>query len=78
MAFGEPINLHLFRDIAATTIATRDPAHVGIARDLLAHGDLRSLERHYIQADQTTAARTYQTAIKAERALISERRQRPT
>lgn len=77
-AFGEPINLHLFRDIAATTIATRDPAHVGIARDLLAHGDLRSLERHYIQADQTIAVRAYQAALKIERTQFTKWRRRPT
>lgn len=66
-AFGEPINLHLFRDIAATTIATRDPTRVGIARDLLGHSDLRSIDKHYNQACQIQAGRAYHQALLAER-----------
>jgi hypothetical protein len=45
-AFGKAINLHLFRYIAATEIAYAAPASIGIARDLLGHGDLRSIDRH--------------------------------
>jgi hypothetical protein len=32
---GQPINPHLFRDCAATSVAIDDPAHIGIASRLL-------------------------------------------
>lgn len=67
VAFGKPINLHLFRDIAATEIAYRDPANIGIARDLLSHVDLRPVDKHYIQESQVRAGRAYNTAVLAER-----------
>jgi len=67
IAFGKPINLHLFRDIAATEIAYRDPARIGIARDLLGHSDLRAVDRHYNQASQVQAGRAYHQALLAER-----------
>ncbi len=66
-AFGRPINLHLFRDIAATEIAYRDPARIGIARDLLGHSDLRAVDRHYNQASQVQAGRAYHQALLEER-----------
>jgi hypothetical protein len=34
---GVPINPHLFRDCAATTLAIEDPAHVGAAATILGH-----------------------------------------
>ena len=34
---GQAVNSHLFRDCAATSIAIEDPAHVGIASQLLGH-----------------------------------------
>ncbi len=67
VAFGKPINLHLFRDIAATEIAYRDPARIGIARDLLGHSDLRAVDRHYIQASQVQAGHAYHQALLVER-----------
>ena len=67
VAFGKPINLHLFRDIAATEIAYKDPAKIGIARDLLGHSDLRAVDRHYNQASQIQAGRAYHQALLAER-----------
>jgi integrase len=74
-AFGKAINLHLFRDIAATQIAYSAPASIGIARDLLGHGDLRSIDRHYNQASQIEAGRAYQGALLADRSeLIRGRR----
>ena len=58
-AFGRPINLHLFRDIAATQIAHNAPAQVRASRDLLGHTDLRTTERHYNQANSLAASRRY-------------------
>lgn len=62
-AFGLPINLHLFRDIAATLIAVEAPALVRASRDLLGHSDLRTTERHYLQANSLAAARRYGAII---------------
>lgn len=64
-AFGRPINLHLFRDCAATTIATRDPANVRIAGPLLTHSDLRTTHKYYIQAGQLQAVRELHAALAA-------------
>jgi integrase/recombinase XerD len=49
-AFGKPINPHLFRDCAATTLAHADPAHVRVAAPLLGHRSFATTERHYLQA----------------------------
>ena len=40
--FGEPMNLHLFRDAAATFWAEDDPAQVHLVRDLLGHANLKT------------------------------------
>lgn len=56
-AFGRPINPHLFRDCAATFVALEDPEHIGIAGPLLGHVDLRTTQKHYIQANQMIAGR---------------------
>lgn len=45
-AFGKPINPHLFRDCAVTTIALEDPKHIGIAPPILAHTDPRTTHTH--------------------------------
>ena len=66
-AFGQAINLHLFRDCLATTIANRDPVHVMAARDLLGHSTLAMTERHYNQAQTLDAARRYQATLMAAR-----------
>jgi integrase len=59
-AFGKPINPHLFRDCAATSIAIEDPAHVRIASQILGHRSPVSTERYYNQAQTIDAARLYQ------------------
>ena len=59
-AFGTPIPPHLFRDCAASSLARRDPAHVGAAAQLLGHADHRTTEKFYIQADQQQAASRHQ------------------
>ncbi len=59
-AFGRPINPHLFRDCAATTIAIEDPKHVRVAARVLGHRSLATTERHYNQAQAIEAARHYQ------------------
>jgi integrase len=59
-AFGKPINPHLFRDCAATSIALEDPVHVRIASQILGHRSVASTERYYNQAQTIDAARHYQ------------------
>lgn len=71
-AFGHPINPHLFRDIAATMLAVEDPAHVGVAKDLLGHTRLDMTERYYNQADALEASRTHQQCILALRRKLAQ------
>jgi len=66
-AFGHSINPHLFRDIAATTIAIEDPRNVRIASDLLGHSDPSMTERFYIQAETVEASKRHQDVILALR-----------
>lgn len=61
--FGHPINPHLFRDAAATSIAIEDPAHVGIILAILGHSSIRTSETYYNQATGIEAARRYQSVI---------------
>jgi integrase/recombinase XerD len=57
---GQPINPHLFRDCAATSIAIEDPVHVGIASRLLGHRTGSTTERYYNQARSVEASRLMQ------------------
>lgn len=65
--FGHPINPHLFRDVAATSIAIEDPEHVGIVLTILGHSTLRTSESYYNQANGIEAARRYQSVVAAYR-----------
>ena len=62
-AFGKPINPHLFRDCAATTLAIVDPKHVRLAAPLLGHRTFATTERYYLQAGMIEAGRQYQQEI---------------
>ena len=57
---GQPINPHLFRDCAATSIAIEDPVHVGIASRLLGHRTGSTSERYYNQERSVEASRLMQ------------------
>ena len=61
--FGLSVNPHLFRDCAATSIATEDPAHVGIIMPILGHARADTGQQYYNQARSLDAARRYQDAI---------------
>ena len=65
--FGHPVNPHLFRDCAATSIAIEDPEHVAISRSLLGHATLRTSERYYTHAHSLEASRRYQGRVLALR-----------
>ncbi len=58
-AFGEPMNPHLFRDAAATTLAVADPARVRVAAPLLGHRTFGTTERHYLHAQANIGHRAY-------------------
>jgi hypothetical protein len=61
--FGHPINLHQFRDIAATSTAVEDPEHVHIIRSVLEHTTLRSGEKFYMHARSLEASRRFQAHV---------------
>lgn len=61
--FGFRIGPHLFRDCAATYVATHSGGDVGIVKSLLGHSTLRTAERHYNQASQYDAARKFDAAM---------------
>jgi site-specific recombinase XerD len=66
-AFGEPVNPHLFRACAATTIALLDPGRIGIARDLLGHVSLATTHTHYNKARSIEASRLYARVLASVR-----------
>ncbi len=71
---GLPINPHLFRDCAATTIAIQDPEHIGIASQILGHTDPGTTERHYIQANGLIGSRKHRRSIDSLRQELHPRR----
>jgi integrase/recombinase XerD len=62
--FGTAINLHSFRHMAATTIATADPEGVTDIMEVLAHSTMRTSEVHYNRAKMIDAARIYHETIR--------------
>lgn len=61
--FGHPINPHLFRDCAMTTLASEDPSHVRVAARLLGHTSLSTGELYYNQATMLSAVARYHQTI---------------
>ncbi len=61
---GVSISPHLFRDCAATTVATDDPEHVLIIASILGHASLRTAENHYNHAQGLDANRRLQACVK--------------
>jgi integrase/recombinase XerD len=58
-ALGQPVNPHLFRHCAATTIAILEPGRIGVARDLLDHVSLVTTNAYYNKAHSIEAGRLY-------------------
>ena len=73
-AFGHAVNPHLFRNCAATTVATRAGSRMGTAVALLAHRDIRTIDKHYNQANMITAAQDYQKLLDS---LLAPYRRKP-
>jgi integrase/recombinase XerD len=63
-AFGRPVNPHLFRDAAATTIAITKPEQVRIMSRLLGHRSLTTAERYYNLARGAEAATVWHQALR--------------
>ena len=60
---GIRIAPHDARDAAATTWAIAAPEQIGVARDLLAHSDLRTTTKHYNRARGVEASRAHNQVI---------------
>ena len=71
-----PVNPHLFRDCAATSIAIEDPEHVRITAAILSHASHATAERYYNQAQSLEAGRIYQKFIAARRREMRRSRRR--
>ena len=65
--FGRPLNVHLFRHCAATSVALDLPQHVQAVPALLGHQSQESGKRYYILAGANQAAATYQQELLALR-----------
>lgn len=62
-AFGQPVNPHLFRDCAATTVAIAAPDQVQDVSAVLGHGDPSTANHYYNQARALDAGRRYSGII---------------
>ena len=74
---GVAVNPHLFRDCAATTIATVDPEHVRMVTPLLGHRTPVTAERYYNQAGSMEAGRAHQKNIRQLRKKLRPLTLRP-
>jgi site-specific recombinase XerD len=71
--FGHHVNAHLFRDCAATSVATEDPEHARISAQILGHASFKTTERHYIVANANIATQSYHDQILAIRTGTRQR-----
>ena len=76
--FGHPINPHLFRDCAMTTLATDDPAHILAGSRVLGHSSLRTGEKYYNQATMLSAVAQYHVTLAQLRGNEQPPREVPT
>jgi integrase len=73
---GVHISPHDARDAAATTWAISVPDQIGVARDLLAHSDLRTTTEHYNRARGIEASRAHSQVIAGMRKKQNSRSSR--
>ena len=69
-ALGQPVNPHLFRHCAATTVAILQPGRILVARDLLDHVSMTTTKAHYIKARSIEASRHYAGVLKQLRSAL--------
>jgi integrase len=65
--FGEHCSPHMFRDAAASTLATEAPEYVRLAAPLLGHRSFQTTERYYRQAKAQEGHDKFTQAITALR-----------
>lgn len=65
--FGIELSPHLFRDMAATTLARHSPADARLIRPLLAHASHQTAERHYNHAKGIEVGRSLAEVIRERR-----------
>jgi integrase/recombinase XerD len=53
--YGQRVNPHLFRDCAASALATDDPEHILAIARILGHASITTSNRHYNQSQMTAA-----------------------
>ena len=79
--FDKHINPHLFRDCAATALATDDPEHILATARILGHASIQTTNRHYNQSQMTAAGAIYGEVIEGlkrqEPATINRRGREP-
>jgi len=61
---GFPVNLHRFRNAAATFWSLQDPINARGARDLLGHASFATTEAHYIMGQSRLAGRALARIIR--------------
>ena len=61
--FGRAINPHLFRDCAASALATEDPEHILAIARILGHGSIETTTRHYNQSQMTAAGEMFHDVL---------------
>ena len=66
---GAPINPHLFRDCAATSLSLVSTAPARSAAPLLGHRFFSTTERHYVRARQLDASRAMTSALDSMKSL---------
>lgn len=69
---GAPLNPHLLRDCAASTLAMESADLARTAAPLLGHRHFSTTERYYIQANNLEASRQLNSALKSLKASLKE------
>ncbi len=72
--FGHPVNAHLFRACAASTLANAAPEAARHAAALLGHRGMRTTERSYIAPDSRIALGRHHDLIRSMRKRVRRRR----
>ena len=62
--FGRELNPHLFRDCAASALATDDPEHILAIARILGHASINTTQRHYNQSQMIAATVIYHQVMK--------------
>jgi integrase/recombinase XerD len=61
--YGHSINPHLFRDCAASALATDDPEHILAIARILGHSSITTTTRHYNQSQMTAAGEMFHDVL---------------